>query len=91
LEKNMAARLLANLVISGGAHGGSFQVPIGATQSFQVPIGAPVSACWYAPIDDIPSLMAWDHIEVTPSTPGNVTLILRPNRDNLLRIYVYGE
>lgn len=87
----MAAKLLANIVIGGGPVNGNYNAPVGQMQSFEVPVGGNVGVCWYTPVDNLPDLMAFDHIEIVPSGSGNLRLTIKPNRNALLRLYVYGE
>jgi hypothetical protein len=88
----MAAKLLLNTVIGGGPVGAPFNAPVGQTQSFNVPVGTNVTTAWYTPVDNLGDLLGFDHIEVGPSgSSGSVSLTIKPNRNALLRIYIFGE
>ena len=88
----MLAKLLVNTVIGGGPVNAPYNAPIGQLQSFEVPVGVDVSTCWYVPVDNLGDLLGFDHIDVAPSGfAGTVTLTFKPNRNALLRLYIYGE
>ena len=88
----MAAKFLLNTVIGGGPVGAPYNAPVGQTQSFDIPVGETVTTCWYIPVDNLPDLLGFDHIDVAPAGhAGSVTLTFKPSRNALLRIYVYGE
>jgi hypothetical protein len=89
---DMAARLLSNIVIGGGPVDGTFNAPVGQLQTFDVPVGTNVTTCWYVPIDNLPDFTGFDQISVAPSgNAENVSLSIKPNRNALLRILLYGE
>jgi hypothetical protein len=86
----MATRLIRNAVIGGGSVDADFNSPVGQAQTFTIPVGTVLSAVWYNAVDNLGDYLAFDHIDVAPSGQ-DVLLTIKPNRNALLRLYIYGE
>jgi len=86
----MAVKIITKTVIGGGDHGEPYGAAVGATQSFQIDAGGRVGETWYVPVDNLPDLVHFGHIDVVPN--GNqVTLTIRPISDALLQIWIYAD
>ena len=56
------------------------------TNLYNLPSGA--QSTWWVPIDNIPDLAGFSHIDITVSG-GDITLQAQANRDAMLRVRIY--
>ncbi len=57
-----------------------------------VPVGHRLLATWYVPVDAVPNLVHFDHVETNVGDRDTIVLAVRgkPNVDVPLRLYIYG-
>jgi hypothetical protein len=89
--KSVAVRVIANMLIGGGAGGGEFNVPVGEARSFQIEAPANVVTAWYMPVDNLPDLVKFHTISVRATGNNRVGLTVKAAQDALLRIHVLAE
>jgi hypothetical protein len=89
--KSVAIRVIANMLLGGGAGGGEFNVPVGETRSFQIEAPANVVTAWYMPVDNLPDLVKFQTISVRVAGANWVGLTVKAAQDALLRIHVLAE
>ena len=78
-------------VVIGTPAGVTYHAPIGAAQNYEIdiPAGRRILAAWYHPIDNIPDLVKFGHIEVAPSASGDdLNLLISALTDCELRIII---
>ena len=89
MEAAMAIQMFKNAVIAGQVSA-DYSAPVNVQDTFLIDAPGNVAACWYVPVDNLPDIAGFSHIEVNPAG-RQVSLTIRPNRAALLRIYIYAD